>query len=56
MRNAFGLMLMSVLAATLIATGGWFWTSHKSSATPQAFAAAQALTITNKHFRLGFLR
>src|SRR5580698_7217664 len=42
MRNAFGLMLMSVLAATLIATGGWFWTSHKSSATPQAFAAAQA--------------
>ena len=42
MRNAFGLMLMSVAAATLIAAGGWFWTSHKSVAAPQTFAAASA--------------
>jgi peptidoglycan-N-acetylglucosamine deacetylase len=42
MRNAFGLMLMSVAAATLIAAGGWFWTSHRSVAAPQALAAAQA--------------
>src|ERR1700733_12904261 len=26
MRNALSLMLMSVVAATLIAVGGWFWT------------------------------
>ena len=42
MRNAFGLMLMSVAAATLIAAGGWFWTLHKSVAAPQTFAAAPA--------------
>ena len=42
MRNAFGLMLMSVAAATLIAAGGWFWTSHRNAAAPQTIAAAQA--------------
>jgi peptidoglycan-N-acetylglucosamine deacetylase len=42
MRNAFGLMLMSFAAATVIAAGGWFWTSHRSAAGPQTFAAAQA--------------
>ena len=43
MRNALGLMLMSVVAAALIATGGWFWTSSaRSSAKTQAVAAAQA--------------
>ena len=41
MRNAFGLMLMSIVAATLIAAGGWFWTSHRSTAAPQTVAAAQ---------------
>ena len=41
MRNAFGLMLMSVAAATLIAVGGWFWTSHRGAAVPQVVAAAQ---------------
>ena len=42
MRNAFGLMLMSVAAATLIAAGGWFWTPHRNAATPQTIAALQA--------------
>ncbi len=42
MRNAFGLMLMSVAAATLIAAGGWFWTPHRNAATPQTIAAMQA--------------
>jgi peptidoglycan/xylan/chitin deacetylase (PgdA/CDA1 family) len=44
MRNALGLMLMSVVAATLIAAGGWFWTSsagHHAVATP-ALASVQA--------------
>jgi peptidoglycan/xylan/chitin deacetylase (PgdA/CDA1 family) len=42
MRNALGLMLVSVVAAALIATGGWFWTSPaRSSARTQAVAAAQ---------------
>jgi peptidoglycan-N-acetylglucosamine deacetylase len=43
MRNAFGLMLMSVAAAAVIA-GGWFWISspHRSSAAPQAVADAHA--------------
>jgi peptidoglycan/xylan/chitin deacetylase (PgdA/CDA1 family) len=37
-------MLMSVAAATLIAVGGWFWTSssHRSAAAPQTVAAAPA--------------
>ena len=40
MRNALGLMLMSVVAATLIAAGGWFWTSpSRSAAAPQTVAA-----------------
>ena len=43
MRNAFGLMLMSIVAATLIAAGGWFWTSSSRHTTAaQAVAAAQA--------------
>jgi peptidoglycan/xylan/chitin deacetylase (PgdA/CDA1 family) len=44
MRNAFGLMLMSVAAATLIAASGWFWTSssHRSLAAPQPVADAHA--------------
>ena len=43
MRNALGLMLMSVVAATLIAAGGWFWTSSsRSAAAPQTVAAAHA--------------
>ena len=44
MRNALGLMLVSVVAATLIAGGGWFWTSSSSrhATAPQAIAAAQA--------------
>ncbi len=44
MRNALGLMLVSVVAATLLAAGGWFWTSPtaRHSAAPQAIAAAQA--------------
>jgi peptidoglycan-N-acetylglucosamine deacetylase len=43
MRNALGLMLMSVAAAAVIA-GGWFWIAspHRSPAVPQAVAAAQA--------------
>ena len=43
MRNALGLMLVSVVAATLIA-GGWFWVSapHRSSAAPQKIADAHA--------------
>jgi peptidoglycan/xylan/chitin deacetylase (PgdA/CDA1 family) len=41
MRSALGLMLMSVVAATLIAAGGWFWTSSGRHATaPQTVAAA----------------
>ena len=41
MRNALGLMLMSVVAATLIAVGGWFWTSSgRHAAAPLAVAAA----------------
>ena len=40
MRNALGLMLMSVVAATLIAAGGWFWTApSRSAAAPQTVAA-----------------
>ena len=43
MRNALSLMLVSVVAATLIAAGGWFWTSAgRHSAAAQAVAAAQA--------------
>jgi peptidoglycan-N-acetylglucosamine deacetylase len=44
MRNALGLILMSVVAATLIAAGGWFWTSKTSrnASAPQAVAAVQA--------------
>jgi peptidoglycan/xylan/chitin deacetylase (PgdA/CDA1 family) len=43
MRNALGLMLMSVVAATLIATGGWFWTSSsRHSSATQAVASVQA--------------
>jgi peptidoglycan/xylan/chitin deacetylase (PgdA/CDA1 family) len=44
MRNAFGLMLVSVVAAVLIAAGGWFWTSPagRHAAAPQTIAAAQA--------------
>ncbi|HET7887882.1 MAG TPA: polysaccharide deacetylase family protein, partial [Bradyrhizobium sp.] len=41
MRNALGLMLMSVVAATLIAAGGWFWTSGRSAPAPQTVAAAR---------------
>jgi peptidoglycan/xylan/chitin deacetylase (PgdA/CDA1 family) len=43
MRNAFGLMLMSVATAAVIA-GAWFWISspHRSSAAPQAIADAHA--------------
>src|SRR3569832_2668477 len=42
MRNALGLMLMSVVAATLIAAGGWFWTApSRSTAAPQTVAAAR---------------
>jgi peptidoglycan/xylan/chitin deacetylase (PgdA/CDA1 family) len=43
MRNALGLMLMSVAAAAVIA-GGWFWIAspHRSPSVPQAVAAAQA--------------
>jgi peptidoglycan/xylan/chitin deacetylase (PgdA/CDA1 family) len=42
MRNALGLMLMSVVAATVIAAGGWFWTSSsRSTAAPQTVAAAR---------------
>jgi peptidoglycan/xylan/chitin deacetylase (PgdA/CDA1 family) len=43
MRNALGLMLMSVAAAVVIA-GGWFWIAspHRSQAVPQAVAAAHA--------------
>ncbi len=43
MRNAFGLMLVSIVTATLIAAGGWFWTSHRSTAAPQTVAAAPAV-------------
>jgi peptidoglycan/xylan/chitin deacetylase (PgdA/CDA1 family) len=42
MRNALGLMLMSVVAATLIAAAGWFWTSGRSTPAPQSIAAAHA--------------
>src|SRR5579863_6715649 len=43
MRNALGLMLVSVVAATLIAAGGWFWTSSSRHASaPHTIAAAQA--------------
>ncbi len=42
MRNALGLMLMSVVAAALLAIGGWFWTAPaRSAAKTQAIAAAQ---------------
>ena len=43
MRNALGLMLMSVVAAVAI-TGVWFWTgsSGRHSAAPQTVAAAPA--------------
>jgi peptidoglycan-N-acetylglucosamine deacetylase len=48
MRNALSLMLMSVVAATLIAVGGWFWTSPagRHPAAAQAVAAAQAATAS----------
>jgi peptidoglycan/xylan/chitin deacetylase (PgdA/CDA1 family) len=41
MRNALGLMLLSVASAMAIA-GGWFWSSstHRNPAIPQAIAAA----------------
>jgi peptidoglycan/xylan/chitin deacetylase (PgdA/CDA1 family) len=40
MRNALGLMLMSVVAATLLAAGGWYWTSPgRSASAPQTIAA-----------------
>ena len=42
MRNALGLMLMTVAAAVVI-TGVWFWTSHRSSAAPQTIADAHAV-------------
>jgi peptidoglycan/xylan/chitin deacetylase (PgdA/CDA1 family) len=43
MRNALGLMLVSVVAATLIAAGGWFWTSpSRHASAPQTIAAAHA--------------
>ena len=43
MRNALGLMLVSVVAATLIAAGGWYWTSPTGRhAAPQTIAAAHA--------------
>src|SRR5882762_7246043 len=43
MRNAFGLMLASVVAAVVIA-GGWFWTSspRADAAPPQTVAARKA--------------
>jgi peptidoglycan-N-acetylglucosamine deacetylase len=41
MRNALGLMLMSVAAAAVIA-GGWFWISHRNPAAPQIVADAHA--------------
>jgi peptidoglycan-N-acetylglucosamine deacetylase len=41
MRNALGLMLMSAVAAIVIA-GGWFWSSHRHSAAPQMIAEAHA--------------
>jgi hypothetical protein len=43
MRNALGLMLMSVLAAAVIA-GGWFWIAspRRSATAPQTAAVAQA--------------
>jgi peptidoglycan-N-acetylglucosamine deacetylase len=44
MRNALGLMLMCVVAAALIAVGGWFWTSSaRSSTRAQPVAAAHAM-------------
>jgi peptidoglycan-N-acetylglucosamine deacetylase len=50
MRNAFGLMLVSIVAATLIAAGGWFWTSSagRHSAAAQAVAAAQTAPVPAK--------
>jgi len=39
MRNALGLMLMSVVAATLIAAAGWFWTTPRGTPSPQSVAA-----------------
>jgi peptidoglycan/xylan/chitin deacetylase (PgdA/CDA1 family) len=43
MRNALGLMLVSLVAATLIAACGWFWTSPgRHSSAPQTIAAAHA--------------
>jgi peptidoglycan-N-acetylglucosamine deacetylase len=42
MRNALGLMLVSVVAATLIAAGGWFWTSWTSHHSVAAHAVASA--------------
>jgi peptidoglycan-N-acetylglucosamine deacetylase len=41
MRNALGLMLMSVAAAAVIA-GGWLWSSHRNLAAPQIVADAHA--------------
>ncbi|MGA8899943.1 polysaccharide deacetylase family protein [Bradyrhizobium sp.] len=44
MRNALGLMLVSVVAATLIAAAGWFWTSSagRHAAAAQTVAEAHA--------------
>jgi peptidoglycan-N-acetylglucosamine deacetylase len=49
MRNALSLMLVSIVAATLIAAGGWFWTSSgRHTAAAQAVAAAQATSAPAK--------
>ena len=41
MRNAFGLMLASIVAAVAIA-GVWYWTSPRADAAPQTIAAKVA--------------
>ena len=50
MRNALSLMLVSIVAATLIAAGSWFWTSSagRHAAAAQAVAAAQAASAPAK--------
>jgi peptidoglycan/xylan/chitin deacetylase (PgdA/CDA1 family) len=44
MRNAFGLMLASFIAAVIIAGGGWYWTSSPKAGltAPSTVAAAEA--------------
>jgi peptidoglycan-N-acetylglucosamine deacetylase len=42
MRNALSLMVTSVVAAVLIATGGWYWTSSSRHSAAQPTTAAQA--------------